>query len=53
MFGHAVIDEWQGLFGMIDIMWYAWMYASVCVCVCVCVCELEYNIEYAFNKVKT
>ena len=47
MFGHAVIDEWQGLFGMIDIMLYAWMYASVCVC------ELEYNIEYAFNKVKT
>ena len=23
------------------------------VCVCVCVCEYRYNIEYAFNRVKT
>ena len=32
---------------MIDAMLYAQMYASMCVS------ELEYNIEYAFNKVKT
>ena len=49
MLGYAMIDEWLGLFGMIDVILYVYMYASVCVCVC----ELECNIKYAFNRVKT
>ena len=48
MLVYAMIDEWLGLFGMINAM----LYARVCVCVCVCVCVLECNIEYAFNRIK-
>ena len=47
MLGYVMIDEWLGIFGMIDVILYVYMYASVCVC------ELECNIEYAFNRAKT
>ena len=38
-----MIDVWLGMF---DVM-------LIVRCMLVCVCELDINIEYAFNRVKT
>ena len=43
MLGYAMIDVWLG---MIDAM-------LIIRCMLACVCELDTNIEFAFNKVKT
>ena len=39
MLGYVMIDEWLGIFGMIDVILYVYMYASVCVC------ELELGVS--------